>query len=268
MSDLVLTYALISILLGVSVLVKSLEVYSLGSNLEKGGALDWGVVGPEWLQRSNISWIFERIYSRSGMFYISAFSFLVLILLFYNLFVLKDEFFGRIIGIPLCLLHILNYYRQDLGTDGADQMSFIIAITVLLCFSFSTDEVIQIIGVAFISGQLIIAYLASGFSKLFSESWRTGKAAKGVLSTVTYGNGWTSSFIAKSRYVPLIICWSTIAWEILFPAIFFFDGYVFLFGLTVGVIFHLLVATVMGLNAFVWAFGAAYPAVYYLGTIY
>mmetsp|Transcript_23535 Transcript_23535/g.41569 ORF Transcript_23535/g.41569 Transcript_23535/m.41569 type:complete len:270 (-) Transcript_23535:762-1571(-) len=265
MTDIQTTYLFISMFLGVSATVKAFEVAALGEALEEGGALYWPVVGAEWLKATPLNGMLGQMYRRNGMFFLGALALLCTASIITVFFQSQDVTTLRVIAVVLFGCHVALYYRQDLGTDGADQMSFIISCTVLLCFAFSTNETIHLIGILFIAAQLCIAYLASGISKLFSKSWRSGEAASGVLSTVTYGNSLTRAHIKNHKTLALLICWATILWESLFPAIFFFDGTLFLIGIACAGLFHVMVATIMGLNAFIWAFGAAYPAVIYVG---
>ncbi len=260
------TYTLTCLLLSISGAVKSLEMAALKYELAPRGIFDWNIIGPTWMRRSPAVGLLARIYSPQGMMGIGLTCTLCGFLSV--LFILTDvaPVYGKILGTVIFACMFLLYYRQDLGTDGADQMSFFVSIAVLVCFCLSSSEFINLVGIIFIAGQLCISYFASGFSKLFSSSWRQGLAAKGVLSTHTYGNKFTQDFFKRYAGASLLICWATIGWEILFPFIFFFDGGIFFLGIFVGIVFHLSVGLFMGLNAFVWAFGAAYPSVIYIGT--
>jgi hypothetical protein len=61
----------------------------------------------------------------------------------------------------------------------------------------------------------------------------------------------------------LATAWSVIAFESLFPLAILAGPKGALVFLGIGVMFHLANAAVMGLNNFVWAFTATYPAVHY-----
>jgi hypothetical protein len=57
------------------------------------------------------------------------------------------------------------------------------------------------LGDTFIAAQVLLAYFASGLSKIVSGVWRNGRVMSGILSTEGYG----SSTLAKLlNYHPLI----------------------------------------------------------------
>ena len=69
-----------------------------------------------------------------------------------------------------------------------------------------------------------------------------------------------------SRYpaVSRAICWQVILFECLSPFLILAGVPGAIVMMVVGMGFHIGVAVVMGLNNFVWAFGACYPAVFLL----
>jgi len=208
-------YLYTCILLSISGGVKAFEMASLKQVLSSQGLFDWDLIGPRWMRASRVSFLFRRIYSAQGMIGLGAaslccFSGCLLIILG-----LIDPSFLRIFGLVILGVMVLLYYRQDLGTDGADQMSLLISIAVAVCFCLTNSDVLQKIGILFIAGQLCVSYWASGLSKLLSRSWRQGTAARGVLSTYTYGNSFTRNLLEKFALASLLICWATIGWEVL-----------------------------------------------------
>ena len=166
------------------------------------------------------------------------------------------------------VLNLLLIFRHSFGLDGADQMSIIILLTILLCNTFVRHPEIQRLGLYFIGAQLIVSYVAAGIAKLYSREWRSGIAITGILNTYTYGSNFTRSVICQSKPASVALCWATILFESLFPLAIFLPTEWILGVIALGVLFHLSIAVVMGLNDFLWAFGAAYPGFYLIGITF
>lgn len=60
------------------------------------------------------------------------------------------------------------------------------------------------------------------------------------------------------------MAWAVIAFEVLFPLSLCFGSTGAIVGMAVAGSFHLATAVLMGLNSFLWAFLAAFPAYYYV----
>ena len=96
-------------------------------------------------------------------------------------------------------------------------------------------------GDTYLAVQLTLSYFVAGIVKVRQKEWRTGRA----LTTLTGLPGW--------------MAWPVLLWECTFPLAWFGHGLCVAY-LTVGVIFHLANAKVLGLNRFFWIWLAAYPS--------
>jgi hypothetical protein len=252
------------ILLSIGLFIKSLEYIVVIKLFSKGSIFDYSVIGIDLFQLSKLGSFFKVIYSKKGVLLLSLISILTVLAVFFTRF--QSILFYIALGI-LLLVNLILYYRHSYGLDGADQMSLLIIITILLCFLINQNDLVGKIGLFFIALQLSISYIVSGIAKLFSEKWRSGTAIQGILSTYTYGTAFTRNWLTKNKSLCKIICWTTILMETLFPISLFFGSDITLIFLGFGFLFHLSIAIVMGLNDFVWSFCAAYPAYYYLSTL-
>jgi len=84
----------------------------------------------------------------------------------------------------------------------------------------------------------------------------------GILSTEGYGISSFAKLLARHPEVDRLLCWSVMGWEIAFPLVFVAPKLLMIALLTMGVVFHVFCAVVMGLNRFVWAFCGCYPSVW------
>jgi hypothetical protein len=153
--------------------------------------------------------------------------------------------------------------RCWLGSDGADQMGQVVAIGGLLVSAglLVGSNLTSFAGVILIAGQLTLAYLTAGLSKLASSEWRSGQAIVGIMSTYSYGHPTAARVVASARWIPRSLCWLVITVETAFPLAIVASRSALVAFLIVLLALHLLNGALMGLNLFTWAFLAAYPSV-------
>ncbi len=261
--DLESTYRLTLVILGTGLSIKALETLHLLPEYASRRALDFEIAGDDLLLGSRFSGGFNALYSRSGVLALSCLSILSFLLL---LFTRPHYPEYRYVVLAFILANVAMYFRQGFGLDGADQMALLILVTVLLCFVASERPGVQLIGTWFIALQLGLSYFVSGAAKLLSREWRSGVAIEGILSTYTYGTNSMRWLVTRRRPLCLLLAWGVIVTEIALPFALLFGARGVAIGLTIGLLLHVSIAVVMGLNDFVWSFAAAYPSFYYVGA--
>lgn len=152
--------------------------------------------------------------------------------------------------------------RAPFGGEGSDEVSQIVLTTLLLVSLRPTPMAMQI-GLWLIALQACLAYFVSGIYKITAPMWLDGTALTGVLRTRSYGNrtlaAWFAARPTTARWVSRGLSLS----ETLFPLVLLAPSSFLPYFLAWGVAFHLTCAVVMGLDCFVWAFVASYPAIAY-----
>jgi hypothetical protein len=151
--------------------------------------------------------------------------------------------------------------RRQIGGSGAEQLTFIVLVAFGFVMIAGGTESARRIGDVFVGTLLLLAYFASGASKAVSSIWRSGALA-GVFSTEGYGLVGFGRLLARHPRIDLLLCWSVIIWECLFPLVLVAPPPVIMAFFAIGVVFHVSCAFVMGLNRFVWAFCGCYPSVW------
>jgi hypothetical protein len=151
--------------------------------------------------------------------------------------------------------------RRQIGGSGAEQLTFIVLVTFGLVMLAGGTESARRVGDVFVGTLVVLAYFASGASKAASPIWRSGALA-GVFATENYGLISFGRLLAKFPKADLLLCWSVIIWECLFPIVLVAPKPLIIVILAIGVAFHVSCAFVMGLNRFVWAFCGCYPSVW------
>jgi hypothetical protein len=152
---------------------------------------------------------------------------------------------------------------RGLFNGGSDSMTIVVSIG--LCFARATIDhpAIAKYAFAYIALQLTLSYLVAGWVKLKNPEWRSGIAMPVFLKTPRYDS--PPEMIRKLFEKPVrakAISWTVIALECAFPLAWYSPELCAIF-LSLAFIFHLLNFWVFGLNRFVFAWLAAYPALYF-----
>ncbi len=162
------------------------------------------------------------------------------------------------------VLTLLHNARSIFGLDGAHHMNVVILTAGTLFFVNSPGSVGRASCLGYIAVHALGAYFVSGLAKLLDRSWRRGEALPGVLSTKIYGHPWLGRVLRRQPLASVLGCWLVIGLESAFPLLLFADEPVLAAGLIVGAAFHAGTAVFMGLNNFLFAFVATYPAIAFL----
>lgn len=113
------------------------------------------------------------------------------------------------------------------------------------------------VGLGYVVLQLALSYVLAGVAKLRDRDWRAGTALPLIVALPHYGVPPTlASLISRARVASYLM----LAFEVSFPL-----AYVAPIPYAVVALgFHLANALAFGLNRFLWAWLAAWPAVFYL----
>jgi hypothetical protein len=170
--------------------------------------------------------------------------------------------YWKIYVVGLLIASLLVCMRLP-WTKGADSQLNLItcgAISLTLC---SDTPTVATWCLYFLTLQLCLAYFAAGYHKLRSPDWRNGCALPGLLSTRLFGAPALAAWLDRRVVVSMALGWATILWELSFPVVLVAPRPVVWCYFCCGVLFHLSTAVTMGLNKFIWAFLALYPAALY-----
>ena len=147
---------------------------------------------------------------------------------------------------------------------GSDSMMFQVLIGLLIASFGLVNPILTRIGLGWIAAQSVLSYFVAGVAKLRNDNWRTGIA----LQTLLRSNGpyillAPARNLANSNALCIAASWGVILIEIAFPAVLLLPWEGKLTMLSAGILFHIANATMLGLNRFIWAWSATYPAVLY-----
>lgn len=169
---------------------------------------------------------------------------------------------------PLVILVAANAtltIRIPYGHIGADDMGNVILAALLLAAVVDTP-LVQSTCLTFIALESAAAYATAGLSKLTHVGWRDGSFVRELISTAGFGSARAAGYVTRSGLLSTSLGVAVVTYECLFPSILVAPYEWAIAGLAVGALFHAGVAVVMGLNTFVWAFTAAYPALLFVNS--
>ncbi|WP_436496621.1 alpha/beta fold hydrolase [Actinokineospora sp. HUAS TT18] len=155
------------------------------------------------------------------------------------------------------------YARHLYGTDGADQVSFLVQALATVARIGDRRPALVDSALWFIALQSVLSYTVSGWAKLPSRTWRSGRALPGITRTLTYGEPNVWKLFERHPKATRLLAHGVLAMECGFPLVFAARGRVAPLLLGSAGAFHLANAWVMGLGRFFWSFTSTYPAVLY-----
>jgi hypothetical protein len=156
--------------------------------------------------------------------------------------------------------------RGGLGNNGADEMVIVIMMAALLARIFNTAHCALIV-LVFLSAQLSLSYLTSGLVKVRVLHWRDGTSLVNIMSTEAFGNRSLHAVLQSSPVCAAFIS-SILVFGELFGSVAPWLPYPYAISLlTCSFAFHMSAAFFMGLNTFVPAFVATYPAALYTSRV-
>lgn len=248
----------VTLMIAAGQFVFALQLLATRSLFEPGGLLDWDVCLRHWRRRRN--WLPElgapSVVAVAGIQATSAGAAALAALQ------------GWPLTVPLAVLFIINVFhifRMPLGRTGAEDMSHSVILALLIgSLGSSTGMTFALI---FIAMHSCLAYLTAGAAKLIMPEWRDGSYMRGMICTRYWGNRALAAWMLR-RPVLIKACALTVfIGEMVFPLIVIAPWPLAITGLAVAAAFHIAVAVILGLNLFLFAFVATYPAVLFLNLM-
>ena len=145
----------------------------------------------------------------------------------------------------------IAYRSRGSYNGGSDSMLLVVALGLAIARLGSPR-----VGYGYIALQLALSYVLAGVAKLRDRGWRAGTALPLIVALPHYGvPPRLASLLARAR----LAGYAMLAFELTFPLAFVAPRpYA-----VVAIAFHLANAASFGLNRFLWAWLAAWPAVFY-----
>lgn len=145
---------------------------------------------------------------------------------------------------------------------GSDFMTQVVLTGMLLAHlltAMAFGPLAWAIGLGWIAVNATTSYVIAGWVKWLQPQWRDGTALPVFLDSGLHGPLPAQS-IWRRPWVAKLAAWSFMGWEATFP-LAFVSVELAMVECAIALFFHLLVFRFFGLNRFVWAWLASYPAI-------
>lgn len=260
--DITFTYQVTLCILSIGLFITSLEDLKNWAVFQSNGILSWRVsrLGFKYTTKSSSARLLNFFLNDKAFKYSIYLRIIGSILLF--IFSAFNMVFSLLI-IALFFFEILIALRSPYGLDGAYQMNLVILFALSIGSLSGIGSEISIMSLCFIAGELISSYFIAGITKLFSPMWRNSFALNAIFSTRAYGHSLFFQLIFQRNTLTLLLSWMIFLFELSFFLVVFLNPIYAIVLLIAGLLFHLFNAAFMGLNDFLFAFAAAYPALIY-----
>jgi hypothetical protein len=257
----------VAVLLALALGLQSVELLSVRSDFAGNGVFVWGVLRSEFraLPRPLRALLDVLLNDRS----------FPALLALQLAFALALPWTTRPL-VPLCLfvtaLLVCVRFRGTYN-GGSDAMTLVLVLGSVIARlgpevapGGQPSSVWQRAGLGYIAAQLVLSYFLAGISKLRSSSWRRGLALPRLLRAHAYAVPVPMQDALTGSTRALLTSWLVMLFECLFPVAPWLGPAGCALVLTFGVAFHAFNAVALGLNRFLWAWLAAYPALLFWST--
>ena len=146
--------------------------------------------------------------------------------------------------VALVALLLAFNLRLPWGMEGADDMAVHVALGL--------------------AAYAALAYVTAGVTKLAEPTWRSGVALAWVVNLEGFGAAWAAELLGPRPRLRRALSWTVMLAEVGAPLAILLPAPGIVGALAAGLVFHGSLAACMGLNTFVWAFAATYPAVLFV----
>ena len=251
--EIITLFHLSVIFLVICISISAFEIIKSKQVFDKGGLLDW---------RINKLY-YPRIANILNKYQFKIVSLQIVKIIFSTIIFLQVLLMEKPLYLTTCLsiifiTHLLQNFRIPFGRDGSDQMITVVLFGLIL-MSWNHNTLIFQLGVMFISVQCILCYTTSGWSKWVSPIWRNQPVLIDILDTKSYGFQTVAKWLNNNKILCRAVALFVMTFQASFPLIIFMPPEGIYLYLTIGALFHLSIAIVMGLNTFFWSFIACYP---------
>lgn len=168
--------------------------------------------------------------------------------------------------IVIACIRILSTIRNGFaGSEAADHM---LNMVLVCCCAFIIlhETSSRYLIVYFIAAQAVLAYFSAGVVKAVKRRWIEGDTLRYILSTSLFRNSAFVKVLCSHPTIEKMICRSVVLFECCCPLLVFISVKGCLVFLSLGVIFHVSIAIVQGLNLFPFAFISTYPAILFMSV--
>lgn len=251
-------------LTGIGAVVLAMECWLCAREFRAGGLLDWNVC--QWHKRNGglPGWLRERLRPMMSwpgcMGVIGAYGLAGLVL---SLWPEPGPLRQGALAALVVASALWRLRSVALAVYGAEHVRGIVALALLVQSSAPASRLVGAAALAFLAAVTAGIYLGSGLLKRRQPAWRDGTALLRLLRMEVMGHPPMAAWLGRSPHLGRLATWGVLLFQIAFPLALGHPvaaaGFI-----TGGVLLHLGIGAVMGVNRFLWSMGSLYPAVWYV----
>lgn len=246
---------LTEILVSISCIVQTLEFFKIRTSFSDRGIWRWKTLALEFDSKPYFIKILSSFLRYESFILVLAIRLLCSLMLI----ALPHPIFVLILLISSLLVSLR--WRGTFN-GGSDYMTVLVLAILTLIRLYHDSQIIVTGALWYLALQTGLSYFVSGWFKLKNKNWRNGLALVGIMTKSNYEVPVTASAAAQNKKLSLIASWVVIIFEFTF-LVSLFHPFLCLFFLASAFLFHLSNSYVLGLNRFMFAWLAAYPAFYF-----
>lgn len=241
-----------------AILLQGLELLQIRRSFAPDGIWQWETLRQEFaIFPKPVQWLFQ--------FALDTPRFLLVvvgqIVLAGVVLVMEQPYPALFIGLLITTGLIALRWRGTFN-GGADYMTVLVLLMLAIEALFRSNATVRLGCLWYLSVQTVLSYFIAGAVKLRNGDWRTGRALQRFLSGPPYDP--PAAVVALSKNPRLIVLgsWTILVFEVSFPLAMQSPKACAGF-LCAALVFHIMNFATFGLNRFVFAWSAAYPALYF-----
>lgn len=166
-----------------------------------------------------------------------------------------------IILYPLLFICLVFIRLGGSFNGGSDAMTALVLAACAARVVFPDSEKIAKFCLWYLAFQIVLSYFVAGIVKIRKSSWRRGDALKVLFAKSNYIVPGKVLRLFNLPFVSLVACWVILIFECSFPLVLLKHDLALIY-IGLALMFHLANFYLLGLNRFVWAWVAAYPALW------
>lgn len=249
------------LVLSVGAAITDCELLSLYGAFTRYGPMGWAQppVAATSLQRT-LARLFSRVFA---MIPLAVFFFLRLVSSVAIMWiVLFSKHVPTVTLAAYIILTLIIRMRPHLGNNGADKMLLLGATAYFLALIAKIPGN-QMLALFALSSQLSLAYATAGIVKLCEKGWWNGRFLSVIFATETFGHRSIGELFSSVPWLTQVGGIAIVSFEMSCSFAPWLSPRASALLLMTAGIFHLCTAVFMGLNTFVFAYAAAFPAALY-----
>ncbi len=243
-------------LIAIAIIFQTIEIFQIRKSFADKGVWSWYDLRIEFKTFSTFS-------QRMLDFFLSYRNFLCLLAL-RLLLATCLLFFSNVCILVILLFSTIMIGLRWRGTfnGGSDYMTILVLLALTVQSLSSESYKLSLAVLWYLAIQVCSSYFIAGLVKVRRQNWRSGVALRCFIASTIYKEDKLSKLIQENNSIALFLSWALFLFELGFP-IALVNPSVSLFVVATAIVFHIGNFYIFGLNRFVFAWLACYPALYF-----